>query len=146
MSAIASFYCFPTNKLIGLREVWPDTYPYLKEYRQKDLHYNWSGYCMAALMDYLKLKKIDLSTSDYHSLFPGALDEGTWFLDKPLKDQYFKKLNPKHFTDKELLKGLQQWFPDDGPETAEPMRDGILLLKKSFEMVDDHTLVMMHVG
>jgi hypothetical protein len=147
MSSIASFYLLPTDKLIGLREVWPETYDYLNKHGEECFDYRWSGYCIAALMTYLKAKKkIDLDQSDYHLLFPGALHEGTWFLDKSLKDKYLKRLDPTLFSQKELIAGAKEWFGGEGPDTAKPMLDGLRLLKKSLEMVDDHKVMLLHVG
>ena len=147
MSAIVTFKLLPTDKLIGLREVWPEMYHYLKEHGKEYFDdYEWSGYCIAALMAYLKAEKqIDLAESRYNLLFPDAFHSGTWFLDKPLKDKYLKQLDPKLFSSKELKAAFANWF-GTGDSNLKPMTDGLRLIKMSLEMVDDHSVMIVDVG
>ncbi len=148
MSAIVTFKLLPTNKLIGLREVWPNNFDYLEEHAERWFdRYNWSGYCVAALMLYLKKEKqIDFAESDYNKLFPDAEHNGTWFLDKHMKDKYLKQLSPSNFSKTELKDALEEWFFGRGPDSAEPMLDALKLLKQSLEMVDEHNIMLVHVG
>ncbi|HEY9774882.1 MAG TPA: hypothetical protein V6C81_14055 [Planktothrix sp.] len=147
MSAIASFYHLPTDKIIGLREVWPNSFEYTREHGTEHFDdYNWSGYCIVAVLEYLKVKKdIDLSESRYNLLFPDAYDNGTWFLDKQLKDEYLEKVNAKLFSSKELKSAADSWFRN-GLTPIEPLRAGLKLIEKSLKMVDDHSIMLVQVG
>jgi hypothetical protein len=147
MSAIATFYLLPTDKLIGLREVWPDTFAYRQKYAEEYFaDYDWSGYCIASVFHYLKERKdIDLSKSDYHLLFPGAYEDATWFLDKPLKQKYLKRFDSKLLPDKELRANLFDWFGLED-DCAKAVTDGLQLIRKSLQMVNTRRVMLVHVG
>ena len=148
MSAIASFYLLPTDKLIGLREVWPDYYHYIQEHAEEYFEdYGWSGYCIGSLLDYLKdTKNIDLGASDYNLVLTGAYEEGFWIFDKPLKDKYLKLLEPKLYSDKELKSASSEYGYGELDAPAKPFRDGLVIFQKAMKLVSEKAIMLVHVG
>lgn len=147
MSVIASFYLLPTDKLVGLREIWPDDYEYLNKHGKEYFDYRWSGSCFHALIMYLETeKKIDLGKSDYNLLFPSAISDGTWFLDARMKKEYLALLDPKKFSAKELRNCLEDYFGGEGPKSAAPLLEALGLIKQSLELVNEKSVMLMHLG
>jgi hypothetical protein len=146
MSCIAFFYLLPTDKMIGLREVWPDHYKYLDKHAEEPFEYEWSGWCISSLIEFLaRKKKIKFSDSDYELLFPGAADRGNWFLDKTLKDLYYKQLDPELFSDRELNAALE-WTSSEKSKDASSMREGLSLIHESFKMVNKNAVMILRLS
>jgi hypothetical protein len=151
------------------------SWQFLKKNSKEPFEYQWGGYMMVYVFQYLKEKKnIDL---EKNRLLTGDFQTEWTILDKEIKDKYLDELEPSRFQESELLfyyvtyhehemdlmlirtasdsdyslKQLKQIlsksnYYDAFPEAGKAMLDGIDIIHKYLKLVDDKSVVMLHIG
>jgi uncharacterized protein YozE (UPF0346 family) len=144
---------------------------YLTENAKEPIKYNRSGWVLSEVIDFLKTKNIDLAEQSYASTgdFPWMLFDAT------TKSKYLEKLNPSKFNANDLnsawdenqknqqkflvdyaktkssKKVFAKYFAsmskaDEFPDRGKAMLECIDILHKYLKMVDDETVVLLHIG
>jgi hypothetical protein len=119
-------------------------YEYLDAHAKEPYEFNqWSGYAVVWVLMYLKEVGIDLQKSIF--VDPEGLMTPYFLFNEQLKDKYFDRLNPSHFSNADL----KEWMDKDSylqGMPTKPMKDGIRFIYKYFKLVDKETVVLLHIG
>lgn len=173
MSAIASFHLLTKTELQGLRELVQQFPPqrvhngavivpttegprlpkvnlyssmgeYLEAHGKEPYEFDWSGYVIDFLLEYLKEEKeIDLMKSTFDT----GDDLWVWYLfDTNTSNEYLHVLDPEQFDERELKDYLNEACSDDVPTAGKAMLDGIRIIHQYLSLINCDNVVLLHVG
>jgi hypothetical protein len=161
MSAIGSFILLPKSSLDGLRGAAKprkrlfgapkDIYwDYLRETGREVADYDWSGYVLATLLEWLKdQRQTDLRSSEHGELAKYLSSERHsmhCIFSKQHKDSYLEKLDPSGVSIEELCDYYNEFNETNEPDAGLPMIDGLRALHQSLSEIDDASVVLLIVG
>lgn len=117
---------------------------YLNEYGKQPYHFNWSGWVIGILLEYLKdQKQIDLT----ESTFDTGDDSWIYYLfDINTRHKYLHLLQRDQFSENELKNYLNSECNEDVPTAGEAMLEGIHILQQYLSLITSESVVLLHVG
>jgi hypothetical protein len=147
MSSIANFHLLPKTALAGLMERIPNLHEYLLHHGRDVVDFDWSGYVMIDVLDYLKDQQLDLWSSEHDTLAEGLSgDSSVCFLTWAHRQAYLERLDPSLFTEHELKEAGASFADADDEGGARCMRDGIAALQTALRQVTADSVVLLHIG
>jgi hypothetical protein len=160
MSAIASFILLPKSALPelceaavlkkglfgGVKDRFPD---FLRTRGRVAASYNWSGYVLATVLSFLEERQIDLMKSEHddYSSHISKERESTCFIFTPAhKRAYLAQLSPESYSEPDLRDYCNEFNGSSEVDAGKPMLDGIRAIHDSLRLLDDESVILLHIG
>ena len=146
MSSVAHFIRLPASTVDQLAS---DHDRIVKQHGHSVVTYDWSGYVLLTLLEYLDEQGIKLMESPYDALAPDLSETlgATAFLLTPMhKEAYQARLSPSLYRADELRDYFTEFTGTDDEETGQAMLDGISAFECSLASLDNDSVVLVSIG
>lgn len=157
------------------QEYYEKLFNFLQKNGKEPYIYNWSGYVLAELLEWLKeARNINLSEIQFMA---AEGDDYYWIVfDESVRKKYLEQLNPANFKEQDVLNSFQhlleqrrdavmkemaakltkeqmkmfaqmaQLNEEKFAERGKAMMEGIDILYKYMQLTDPQSVVMLHIG
>ncbi|MEH0983221.1 hypothetical protein [Micromonospora sp. CPCC 205556] len=151
MSAIASFTVVDRSRVPEMarlaRESASALRAYLSEHgRDPGARYDWSGFCLVDLLDYLEERGVDLEESEFaaEAIALNEVDDLTVLITSAHR-RFLDRLDPAGHREEELSAHFEE-LGNGFEESGRAGLDGLKLLHDTISRLRDDEVLLLHVG